>query len=137
MGTEYIKWTDNLSVNVKELDEQHRKLIDMINLLYNSIKDATDRNAMFLLLTGLANYTSKHFADEEKYMCLFKYPGYQSHKKEHEAFKSKVLDFQKKLEDGRVSISEEVMVFMQDWLAKHILGTDKKYTHVFNASGLK
>ncbi len=137
MGTEYMKWSDDLSVNVKELDEQHMKLIDMINLLYNSIKDATDSHTMFLLLIGLAHYAAKHFSDEEKYMYLFNYSGSERHKKEHEVFKAKVQDFQKKFEDGRVNISEEVMVFLQYWLLMHIRGIDKKYTQVFNANGLR
>ena len=137
MGTQYMKWTDDLSVNVIELDEQHRKLIEMINLLYNSIKDATDRQAISLLLIGLANYAAGHFAEEEKYMSLFNYHGCEQHKKEHEAFKARVLEFKEKFENGKASLSEEVMVFMQEWLAKHIKGTDKKYTHVFNASGLR
>lgn len=136
MGAEYMKWTDDLSVNVKELDEQHRKLIDMINILYNSIKEATDRHTMVLLLIGLANYAARHFADEEKYMSLFNYSGQELHKNEHGAFKDKVLEFKDKFESGKASISEEVMVFLQDWLARHITGTDKKDTQVFNANGL-
>jgi hemerythrin len=69
-------------------------------------------------------------------MSLFNYPGQELHKNEHEAFKDEVLELKDEFESGKASISEEVMVFLQDWLARHIKGTDKKYTQVFNANGL-
>ncbi len=89
------------------------------------------------MLVGLASYAERHFAAEEKYMSRFNYPGYERHKKEHEAFKTRVQDFQEKIKAGKVNVSEQVMVFLQDWLAKHIQVTDKKYTQFFNANGLR
>ena len=62
---------------------------------------------------------------------------YDQFKQEHAAFSMKVDDFAKKFQKGQLGISIELMDFLSDWLGKHIKGTDKKYSALFNANGLK
>lgn len=40
-------------------------------------------------------------------------------------------------ENGKISISIDVMKFLSGWLQKHIKGTDQKYTKFFNDNGVK
>ena len=112
-----IKWNDSFSVNVAEIDQQHQKLVSMIN--------------------GLISYTATHFKTEERYFTQFGYPETDSHKKEHAAFVQKVSDFKDGFEEGKLSLSIEVMNFLSDWLQNHIKGTDKKYSQFFNEKGLR
>ena len=48
----------------------------------------------------------------------------------------KVLALQKDVDSGKLTVSSEVMKFLQDWLNKHIKGTDMKYSPFLNEKGI-
>jgi hemerythrin len=132
----FMEWDDSFSVNVAEIDDQHKKLIGMVNTFNDSIID--DKKAAFGdLLSSLVDYAAYHFSTEEKYMDKFNYPGTEAHKSEHELFAAKALDVKKRFEDGTLVISLEVTEFLKNWIANHVLGTDKKYSQCFNDNGLR
>lgn len=131
-----MKWTDNLSVSVKEIDTQHQKLISLINDLHDAMLARKGKEVLGDILDQLAAYTVYHFNTEEKYMKDFSYPGYLSHKKEHDSFVSKVEALMADYQAGRVGISMDLMSFLRDWVSNHIQGTDKKYSESFNKNGL-
>ena len=132
----YMSWKELYSVNVKEIDEQHKKLIGMINELHDAMKVGKGKVVTSLILKEMIDYAATHFATEEKYMIKFEFPGYAQHKAEHDAFSVKVLDFQQKYNEGSIALSFEVMEFLEDWLVKHILGTDKQYGPFLNMKGV-
>lgn len=132
-----IKWTDSFSVNVTEIDMQHKKLVEMINKLYDAMKVGKSRDVMGETLNDLISYTATHFKTEEKYFDLYKYPEKETHKAEHEKFVETVTKFKTDFDAGNATISIEVMNFLREWLTKHINGSDKKYTKCFNDHGLK
>jgi hemerythrin len=65
------------------------------------------------------------------------YAGYLRHKAEHKALLDKVTALAKDLSAGKITVTLDVMLFLNDWLAKHIVGTDKQYGPLFNQKGLK
>ena len=132
-----INWSDSLSVNVNEIDLQHRKLIDMINELNEAMKIGKGKDSLGKILNGLISYTATHFKTEEQFFDKFGYPDTVNHKKEHVAFVKKVTDFQDGFEKKNLAVTMEVMNFLSDWLRNHIKGTDKKYSKFFNDKGLK
>ncbi len=131
-----ITWTDNLSVSVTEIDEQHKKLVTMINELNEAMQQGKGKHVIGNILMGLADYTGEHFSTEEKYFDQFKYPDSVAHKKEHQEFVAKVGDFIKEFDAGKVMLSVQVMGFLKEWLVKHIQGSDKGYCPCFNQHGL-
>jgi hemerythrin len=137
MAEEFFRWSDALSVNIRELDEQHKTLIDMTNLLQRSMNEGRDRATLFVLLAGLIGYAIKHFAGEEIYMLKTDFPGYEEHKKEHVAFTTKVHVFERRYHEGSADLSGEVMGFLQEWLSTHIQGTDKTYSPYLNERGIR
>ncbi len=132
----YLTWDEKYSVNVKEIDAQHKRLVEMINELHEAMKQGKGKDTMTAVLKNLVDYAATHFATEEKYMTKFSYPQYPTHKVEHDKFVRQVLDFQDDFNSGKVAITLEVMNFLKDWLVKHILGTDKKFGPFFNEHGL-
>lgn len=132
----FMEWDDRFSVNVAEIDEQHKKLIGMVNTFYDSIVD-DEKNAFGELLDSLGEYTAYHFTTEEKYMEEFNYPETEAHKREHELFAAKALDVKKRFEDGSLVVSLELTGFLRDWIVDHVMGTDKKYTQCFHDNGLR
>lgn len=133
----FIVWSDKFLVNVKEIDKQHKKLVSIINDLHSAMKEGKGMDIVSSAVENLADYAIIHFATEEKYMKQFGYPGYQEHKSEHDRFSQKALDFKNGLKDEKVGLSVEVLLFIKDWITRHILGTDKKYSAFFGEKGLK
>lgn len=132
-----INWNDSFSVNVAEIDQQHKKLISMINELSDAMKQGKGKDILGKIVNSLLGYTATHFKTEENYFDQFGYPDTDSHKKEHIAFVQKVSDFKDGFEKGSLSLSIEVINFLSDWIQNHIKGTDKKYSPFFNEKGLK
>lgn len=132
-----IIWNEGFSVNVKEIDEQHKKLINLINMLHDAMKEGRAKKIVSEVLQGLVDYTKYHFSTEEKYMSIFKYPDYQSHKAEHEKFIEKVLEFAKDFSEDKIGLPIKIMPFLTDWLSNHILVNDKKFGSFLNEKGLK
>ncbi|WP_321429561.1 bacteriohemerythrin [uncultured Methanolobus sp.] len=132
-----ITWTDKYSIQIKEIDDQHKVLVGMINDLHDAMKNAKSREVSIDIINKMAEYTKFHFTTEEKYMKRFAYPDYEEHKMEHEKFVEKVLSFKKEYENEKAGISYEILNFLKDWLVGHIQLTDKKYASLFIEKGLK
>ena len=132
-----INWNDSLSVHVAEIDQQHKKLIEMINELNDAMKVGKGKDVLEKIVNNLIGYTATHFKTEENYFAKFGYPDTENHKKEHAAFVQKVSDFKTGFETGKLAVTIEVMSFLSDWLKNHIMGTDKKYASFFNEKGLR
>ena len=69
-------------------------------------------------------------------MKTHEYPEYEEHKAKHEKMTQKVLEVQKQYHDGSINITFEVMKFLENWVDKHILGTDMKYSGFLNGKGV-
>ena len=131
-----IDWEDIYSVNVGEIDEEHKKLVGMINDLHQAMKDKKTKEVLDDIISGLIEYSGSHFAHEEKYFEEFNYLDATIHRKEHRDFVVKVKKFKQDFDDGIVLLSLDIMNFLKDWLLKHIQGSDKKYSTLFNEKGL-
>lgn len=132
-----ISWTEDLSVSVKDFDNQHKELIKLINELHDAMAARKGTEVLGRVLANLVSYTKVHFANEEKLMLAHNYPGYLNHKAEHDSLTKKALDIKSKFDRGNNIISVELMAFLKDWLTKHIIGLDKKYSTFFAGKGIK
>lgn len=132
-----LAWNDRLSVNIKEIDDQHKKLVDMVNQLHAALKEGKGDAAALKLVDEMKKYAASHFALEEKHMKGHNYPEYLAHKAEHDKFVGKVLEVEKDCKSGKCAISMEILNFLSSWLVTHIKGTDKKYGPYLNERGVK
>lgn len=132
-----ITWNESLSVKIASIDDQHKKLIGLINDFYANINQGSSKEKLFEMIKALKDYTIVHFSNEEKYMKQLNYPAYQTHKKEHDKFVASVQDFEDRYKTGKLLISVEVTNFIKEWITKHIMGTDKLYTDFFIKNGVR
>ncbi|MGA2888545.1 MAG: bacteriohemerythrin [Terracidiphilus sp.] len=134
-----LMWTGNLSVGVKDFDDDHKRLIRMINELHGAIQevDATGKIAedeIEIALHRLENYFKYHCLREERLMEQTGYPELREHRKEHQTFFATVEEMVQRFRGSRdPKQATELMQFMYDWLTDHIFVTDKKYTSHLNA----
>ena len=132
-----MTWKDTYSVGVAEIDQQHKKLIDLINQLDDAMSKGQGKTILEKILGDLINYCASHFALEEKLFDQHGYPDADDHKAKHKKMTEKVLSLQKQFQQEKMTITFDVMDFLQKWLDKHILGTDKKYGPYLNSKGVK
>jgi hemerythrin-like metal-binding protein len=132
----FFTWDESYSVGIKEFDEHHKRLISLVNQLYDAMQVGKGGQELHQILDSLFEYTVFHFSSEEKMLLRNGYPEYQKHFVEHEALKSKVIEYRSKVERGQVGTSVQVANFLKDWLKNHILVEDKKYGPFFHAKGL-
>ncbi len=132
----FINWSDDLSTGIKAFDEQHKKLIGLVNDLHSSMTQGKGRDVLNRILADLVNYTKTHFASEEEMMTRHKYMGYLKHKIEHDRLTGQAGELLKKSESGEPVMSVQVMDFLKGWLENHILKTDKQYGPYLNGKAV-
>lgn len=131
-----IQWGPKYSVNIKEIDSQHQKLMTLINQLYDAMTAGHGKEALGKVLNELTNYTVGHFAYEEKLFAQYGYPETTAHKTEHVKLVQQVSELKQKFDSGKGQITMEVMNFLKDWLNNHIMVVDKKYSEFLNSKGV-
>ena len=132
-----LEWNRNLSVNVSEIDREHRMLVGILNDLNDAMRWGKGKIVLEDIVNRLISYAGSHFNTEERYFDKFGYPQANAHKQEHSDFVAKINEFRTGLENGKLGLTIEVLFFMSGWLKNHIEGSDKEYGPFFNAKGLK
>lgn len=131
-----FSWSDEYTVGVEEIDEQHKELVRLLNALHLAIHERHGSEASRQILNELAEYTRVHFAVEESLMRVSNYPDFAVHKKIHTTLIQQVTELQAKLDSGTAKISFELLHFLKHWLTHHILESDKAFGQHFARSGL-
>ena len=122
-----IHWDSSYSIGVKVIDEQHKKLIDIINKLYSGFLNAEANKILGDILQEVYDYTKFHFDFEENLLTKNQYPKLKEHIEEHEKFVGKTKEFLEIQRKGSKVLTYEVMNFLRKWLLEHIAEEDKKY----------
>ncbi|MCX7914361.1 MAG: bacteriohemerythrin [Thermodesulfovibrionales bacterium] len=127
-----IKWSEDLSVGIDTIDDQHKELFSRINDLVRAIKEHVCKYKIGDVINFLEDYVKTHFEEEERYMLRFKYPKYDFHRGQHEYFKRELSTLKPellKLEGGKNPGSYELSVSVNqlvvDWILEHVSKVDK------------
>jgi hemerythrin-like metal-binding protein len=119
-----LVWDSTLSVHVKEIDEDHRRLVDLFNLLNHSVVEGDSRDYVEAVLEELISCTVWHFRHEERLMLKYAYDDLEAHKKEHQDLIDSVQVLQARLLREGQAVSTEEIEFLEHWLTEHILVAD-------------
>ncbi|BDV00544.1 hypothetical protein TDMWS_06290 [Thermodesulfomicrobium sp. WS] len=133
---EFMPWTKDLELGIPSIDEQHQKLVAMVNRLHRSL-ERSDTAAAGRVLQELIEYTGYHFGTEEKFFDQYGYPETDAHKTIHKKLVDKVLAFKRKFDAGEEFLSQELLNFLKDWLINHIGFTDRKYAPFLQSKGVR
>ena len=131
-----MPWSPKLETSLDSIDEQHRKLVDMVNHLHRAMKMKLGAKEAGKILEELAEYTVYHFSYEEKIFDEYEYPETGEHKEIHKELVGKVVSFQEEFKAGNAALSIDLMNFLTDWLKNHIMVTDMSYVPFFKDKGL-
>jgi len=129
----YFEWKNDLSVGNEFIDRDHRKLVEMVNALYDALAQGKANDVMGKVLNNLIIYTKEHFQREEAEMQRIKYPQFGLHKLEHEKLIKEVEQLKKKFNDGAALNPVQVGSLLGDWLRNHIVKVDKQLASALRA----
>ncbi len=131
----FFHWSDEMSVGIRELDAQHRRLISLTNFLVVAMLTGKRRETRRAAVAATLDYAAVHFATEEVYMRAFGYDDYEAHHQEHMEFTRRGQELRDRAD--RDGSSLETIDFLGAWLRHHIAFSDKGYESLFRARGLR
>ena len=131
-----IDWLDEYDLHIKEIDEQHKRLAELINDFYQAFQTNQDEKSLYWILDNLLSETILHFSKEEAIMELHGYPGYALHKEEHDILSKEVTNMFKGYIKGERNKSEKIGAFLKEWLINHIVKEDKNLGEFLTAKGV-
>ena len=123
---ELLQWDKALTLGVKEIDDDHRDLIDCYNRLSKLILSGAERKAVGAALKVLVDHAWSHFHCEETLMEAVAYPDRSAHKAAHEALLLAATMLQEKFRlEASEAVSPQRFSFLQSWVVKHVLDADR------------
>lgn len=131
-----VEWSEDFSVRVALMDDEHKVLFDLINQLNAAMMDGKSSDKVGEVMDALIDYTRFHFSHEEELLKKCNYPRLSEQERAHRAFVAKVEEFKVALAQGDVLVSVKVIEFLKDWLIKHIVNLDTKYSGYLIESGV-
>lgn len=133
----FIVWTNELSVDVKMLDNDHKRLAIQINNLHEGLMAGLDSKALEHIFEELVAYTRLHFAHEEKLLAEAGYSGAAAHKQEHDQKITQLLNLQARFLGARESADYlEILDQLKEWLIAHTQGLDKDFVAHLKTTGV-
>jgi hemerythrin len=128
---EKLFWKDSFCFGIEKIDHQHQHMFEIINKFIERPCSADDTEQISMVLMEMAAYAREHFADEEKLMQEYGYPGFEPHKWQHAFFIDITAQLLTKFMYSRYKTADEIAEFLKLWLTNHILKTDMKYRDFF------
>ena len=119
-----IKWSVKYQTGVDEVDTQHQQIVIYINELDDVIQAGSSQDAVAGILSRLTDYAKYHFTFEEGLLEDLGYADLETHRERHQEFIELIEGMVEDVDNGKNTIGDMLMVFLKNWLAKHILIDD-------------
>lgn len=129
----FIQWNSSFSVGSPVLDADHRKLIEILNQIYDAWQESSSSLELGRLFDELMDYTNGHFSREESKLESRDYIDLARHRAAHDRLRELVLAFRSRHLAGQQAdkLTEEMAKFLKSWLLDHILEEDMRYSSLF------
>jgi hemerythrin len=126
---ESFRWNPCFVTGLKDVDEQHHALVDVINRFGDLVmREQGASNAELEVVFGeLADYAKYHFAEEEALMMSVGLDAryIKGHRHNHAKFLDEVTQLHTSVAEGNREAAKSLLQFLTHWLAYHILGSDQ------------
>lgn len=124
----FFTWDESLDIGVDLIDSQHRRIMDYVNDLHDSIQNS-DVELVYEVMERLKDYTFDHFAFEEQLMEKAGYPLLEPHVQVHQRFCSRVDELNDQLKEGKdpFGVARKTRTELSRWLIEHIKHEDQNY----------
>lgn len=132
-----VTWTEELSVGVKILDQDHQAIFAMLNEVHAAVHSGHPKDEIEAAIEQLVLCTLDHFDREEKLFDRTEFPAASLHRAQHENFRRRIYALQRRIETS-ISMDElkEIFPVLKCWLTDHLRVADREYRTHFNARGI-
>lgn len=122
-----FEWTSDFETGVREVDDQHRALVRLINQLDEARSSGPGAGSAALIFDQLDDYIRYHFAAEERALLERGLPedALRAHTAQHDQFVHRVRRLASLQRARTFAASDELMSFLVSWLSDHILVRDR------------
>lgn len=124
---ERFTWTEEYSTGSENIDDQHKKLFDIMNDLIEAIEAKKTKEVLDGIIDELSKYTFYHFSAEEDYMKSMGYSQLDEHKSQHKELIEQLSDIFNRIYEGQIESTGELYRLLKTWLMDHILDKDMQY----------
>ncbi|MCB0754274.1 MAG: hemerythrin family protein [Flavobacteriales bacterium] len=121
-------WSEKYSVQNVIIDEQHRRLLDILFRLERLVNRKSHPDEMVKLLKEMTDYAAEHFKSEERYMERIGYPRLSAHQEAHSRYTLEVLKYTLQHLEAAPDNPRELLNFLTHWWTDHILKVDMDYS---------
>jgi len=128
MEDKFINWENKYNTGHSKIDEQHKKLVNILNDLYRgiAISKTDDEDIVFRsAIKRLIDYVGYHFSYEETIMERCEYAGIEEHKDWHRKFVAMILEEAELYKREPRLIGSRLIRKLRDWILEHIGVRDK------------
>jgi hemerythrin-like metal-binding protein len=132
-ATVIFPWKEAYNVGIAQVDSQHKGLVKLINDLHSAMQAGKAKEAVGGIIDELIRYTQRHFNDEEAMLRMRGYSKLAAHHAVHQDLTRQVIELRDKFRASKLTLSIEVMQFLKNWLASHILTHDQAYAKELSA----
>jgi hemerythrin-like metal-binding protein len=119
-----LLWDKTLSVDVAEIDQDHRRLLELFNRLGHASEEGEPQAEIEAIMDELISCTGWHFRHEERLMQKYGYAGLEEHRVEHQSLLAGGQALLQRLRDSAAPLSTQDLEFLEHWLTGHIYGAD-------------
>ncbi|KAF0182553.1 MAG: hemerythrin-like metal-binding protein [Nitrospirae bacterium] len=125
-----LKWSDDLSVGVPEIDRQHQQVARRANLLLEKLPGGSP-GLVCDAFDFFETFISDHFRTEEQYMIstpAHAYRGAEAHTLAHHSFLSAYRAFRAEINKGATDelFVRQFSLWIMEWYQEHIQTHDKE-----------
>ena len=122
----YVEWNNNLSIGITNIDNQHKRLFEILNELHDANNSPDRETVAAACLRNMVSYAEEHFRDEEEYMEFINYPEIECQRKEHKIFIDKISDYERAQTLMSYTPFQDMLDFLKDWIVNHLQGKDQE-----------
>lgn len=122
----YFVWADDMVIDNGTIDQDHRKLVDQVNVLHTATIEGRGNEIVERLLAQIIADTEEHLRHEEHEMALAEFPDLERHQHSHQLFVAQLHELQRKHRDGSMTVASQLSTALRDWLSLHIRRNDKE-----------
>ncbi|MEO5345876.1 MAG: bacteriohemerythrin [Magnetococcus sp. YQC-9] len=131
-----FRWNSAFDIQILEMDIHHKRLTEIANAIIGILRSDESRASLEGALNALVNYTEYHFIAEERLMERYAYPEMVSHKESHRQLEQQVQEYRDHLLKSDDPVGIDFKGFFDEWLVKHVLNEDRRYSAFLNGRGV-
>jgi len=120
----YFDWGDDMVIDHGPIDQDHRKLVDLVNELHTATTRGEGQTVVSKIMSELIFYTTDHLVREEKEMERVGFPDLVEHKRSHALFMEDLHRLVDKQAKGSITVASQLSTLLRDWLSIHIRRSD-------------